>query len=1567
MSQFGVLMRDGRIAWQVFYGDAQPEGEGWQRVSGSLPDGAKTDAKWFRSYAILKTSKAAADKPPARKVASFWDALSSIKHAILGTTPKQPKAQEKISSYKTGDRIVLKNGNVGYVQSVNVDGSYELFDTRFGRTVTVMNADIVKKEPADPDNMLAIGDTVTFKSDHRPGVVKSLPNPQGRVRIDTTDGKQEWHYPEEVTTSRETAKVVDAARKAVVAVGTGYDDKIMLGTLARAVRSKRSITTIAEIMADMQTQGYRNPSKDHIVLALRNLSKLYPNIVFDEGREFVDISGAKVGIQAMVEETGTSVAHGPFGWSPDPGDGVFSTPGTEFVLPAGCFVRYENEDGTELMAEITNGYIDSHAGGGAVLAFKDKEGETHFIKSDDVQHDSGAGFWELAKTLDGKSLKPDPYDPSLFGDVIRDNFWILRDRTVCQDIMPGDYVKSLPYALLDTKGKKIREPMGGRVLDRKIDEGLIQVQWEDGRVNDISPRMVQLSRAVASVNDAYNMAIVRRGSVYGATFTMPSGARITFGDVVSDDPDSIDIPEVGDTVQMTSENDGRTATVISVGNTIEFDKNGKPQVVVQRGGKKRKPVFLLRFTDGIEEVHKLGQVKLLKVRGQRVMSNVSRIVFPSVEHFHKHYNEFFVKGLHGGWLNLLSSWFKGGRDQSKDMFAVGEGETPPYMPNQALMRTLLHLYPQMDSMSARSYYDDTTREVVIEFGPDDSVGKPFPMANILPHVFASQNDQPGAIRVDSYERLYAPADRVDITSDGNSVFVRLGENLASKQIPLFKALAPAIGKDVKGALFYHAVTAHKKRLADAFAQSNPDLYMALSRFTYDPVGKRFIADLSDYGGSKNIVIRALQTAFGENVPIYESTDRTWWFPHGKGMVTKLANDRQTVLNEVSKAKENETLVKIKNFKRRDGNELLSLQRRAVNFITAPGQKATLLANDQGTGKTPIALASLLKWRQEGKVNKALIVVPASILANWRNEIEMWTSGENPEFIDKDVATILGTGRKNEYIKLFGKNAPFITITSYNTLVNDYKELATVGFDAVVLDEAQAIKNLGGSKREQVLKKVFAAAPFRLALTGTPIENSASDMFSIMEFLAPDVFGSSRKFDNDFIEYDEVSVADPLNPEVKRKKTIQIGVKNIGLLRSKLLPFMLRISKEQMVEAMQKEYEPRLIAKYGKSIKLIGEKRMYPWPRLAVDEKTGKYQGEIPPEHEEFEIPRDEAAYPDFWKAHRVACELMNDKTVDPLVRLVRLQQAADDPALFGRSLPPEMQQYRNVFEKFDERNSDGTYKYSHPKRDRMLKVLKDHLKDPANGKVIVFSNSTSVLEDVHKWIYSDPEMRKLLGVSDRQYNNVWRDGREASLPGVTKFVGGMKSNAPDADIKRIVASLEKGGGTAEERALGMQQRKAITEDFQNPRSPTKILLASDAAQTGLTLTQANLIINYNLNWNPQALRQRSDRAHRIDISGAEALAGTGGARDVTVLNLIMDSTADKAKVTPLAFKAHLFDLIVSGQANAERIVAANPDDHEAIIAQIMAENLKKPVKEADYAIGYLYIRSKLFSRRVAWL
>ena len=176
----------------------------------------------------------------------------------------------------------------------------------------------------------------------------------------------------------------------------------------------------------------------------------------------------------------------------------------------------------------------------------------------------------------------------------------------------------------------------------------------------------------------------------------------------------------------------------------------------------------------------------------------------------------------------------------------------------------------------------------------------------------------------------------------------------------------------------------------------------------------------------------------------------------------------------------------------------------LSFLRQWGLGACL-ADDMGLGKTIQTLALIQRnWRANGKL-PVLLVCPTSVVNNWRKEAARFT----PRL---PVLVHHGPGRKRD--AAFKKEAEryAIVVSSYGLLHRDVKFLKEVPWSAVVLDEAQNIKN---PETKQAKAAQSLGSGYRIALTGTPVENNVGDLWSIMEFLNPGFLGSQSEFKRKF--------------------------------------------------------------------------------------------------------------------------------------------------------------------------------------------------------------------------------------------------------------------------------------------------------------------------------------------------------------------------------------------------------------------------------------------------------------------
>lgn len=183
-------------------------------------------------------------------------------------------------------------------------------------------------------------------------------------------------------------------------------------------------------------------------------------------------------------------------------------------------------------------------------------------------------------------------------------------------------------------------------------------------------------------------------------------------------------------------------------------------------------------------------------------------------------------------------------------------------------------------------------------------------------------------------------------------------------------------------------------------------------------------------------------------------------------------------------------------------ELRPYQERGVGWLGFLGRLGLggCLADDMGLGKTAQVIASLLV---DDVVGPTLVVCPVSVLGNWRSELERFA----PEL---SVLVHHGPGRQRDHDEPFAERAPAcdVVLTTYSLVARDAEDLAEVSWGRLVFDEAQQVKNPAAKQTKAVGR---LRADRRVALTGTPVENRLSDLWSIMHLLNPGLLGSARDF------------------------------------------------------------------------------------------------------------------------------------------------------------------------------------------------------------------------------------------------------------------------------------------------------------------------------------------------------------------------------------------------------------------------------------------------------------------------
>jgi SNF2 family DNA or RNA helicase len=203
--------------------------------------------------------------------------------------------------------------------------------------------------------------------------------------------------------------------------------------------------------------------------------------------------------------------------------------------------------------------------------------------------------------------------------------------------------------------------------------------------------------------------------------------------------------------------------------------------------------------------------------------------------------------------------------------------------------------------------------------------------------------------------------------------------------------------------------------------------------------------------------------------------------------------------------------------------------RWLAYMAGQGVPGCFLADEMGLGKTVQVICSFLACKESGMTKPALIVAPATLLENWRREFLKFAPS---------VVPVVHRGANRAGISAHLKKHE-VVVTSYETLVSDISLFRSIEWGLMVLDEAQAIKN-PSARRTQEIKTLVRDAG--IAVTGTPVENRLTDLWSISDFLLPGRLGTLADFQRHFPETRDgaTSLEPRVSPFILRRRVAEVA-------------------------------------------------------------------------------------------------------------------------------------------------------------------------------------------------------------------------------------------------------------------------------------------------------------------------------------------------------------------------------------------------------------------------------------------
>jgi SNF2 family DNA or RNA helicase len=485
---------------------------------------------------------------------------------------------------------------------------------------------------------------------------------------------------------------------------------------------------------------------------------------------------------------------------------------------------------------------------------------------------------------------------------------------------------------------------------------------------------------------------------------------------------------------------------------------------------------------------------------------------------------------------------------------------------------------------------------------------------------------------------------------------------------------------------------------------------------------------------------------------------------------------------------------------KDGVNLYPFQKVAAEYLEQSNR--ALLAMDMGLGKTITALAATSNLLESKKVKKPLIICPATLKFNWAIEIAKFTN-YSYTMIDGDAKS-----RQKKY-----NNSSDFTIMNYDLLRHDIEFIQEIGWDLIIADEIQRAKNYN----TEISKNIRLLQPEHIfGLTGTPLENSIIDLFTIMRFINSKMFGNNGMyFKQRYCDIDSwgkiLGYRHDRDYELDRKTSY----------------FMIRRKKRDVL----KDLPEKTINNYY--ITLSAEERK-------VYNETKK----------------------------RVISEINRspENAINVLSQIVFLREICDSINLITPS-------HKVVSAKLDE-----------------LKVILSDL--PPESKVVIFTEYERMAQIIeagisqqsvhlHGGIKNECRLEKELEKKVKQENK-GLVGRELDLKIHEETKNAVCKNCP------YFNDLEK-----------CNTRKKVISKF-NDDPEVKVLISTNAGKEGLNLQVANVLINFDLSFNPAVNEQRIARVDRIGQKS----------ENITIINLVCVDTIEERILKILDEKQALFDKVI---------------------------------------------------------
>ena len=513
----------------------------------------------------------------------------------------------------------------------------------------------------------------------------------------------------------------------------------------------------------------------------------------------------------------------------------------------------------------------------------------------------------------------------------------------------------------------------------------------------------------------------------------------------------------------------------------------------------------------------------------------------------------------------------------------------------------------------------------------------------------------------------------------------------------------------------------------------------------------------------------------------------------------------------------------------------------------------VLADEVGLGKT-IEAGLVLRYMLESGAKKVLIALPASLRKQWELELE---DKFDLDSVILDRLTVEHDAQ-DWHKRLADRQKVQIVITSYDYSSKLMKRFPDVKWDFLIIDEAHNLRNLNGTKRAKRLYALSGGIP-KILLTATPLQNSLMDLYGLISFIDPRIFGSEQVFRQRYIkdeDYDDLKRE--LTPVLYRTLRRDVAdymhfVKRI----CKTVDFELSLDEIELYERVNQFLKRDVlysIPSSNRGLVILVIRKLMASSSFALIET--------------FEVLK---------------------KRLEKLYEGTKSADAQEGFDLFWSFVEDEIDE--SGFEETEDEDTAAQKAYIQAELDEVNAIIDVAKRIRTNSKVTALKQALEIGFSYQRE-HGIAQKAVVFTESKRTQKYIAAELRRSgySEEDIILFNGDFD----DAMTKEIYQAWQaKNYGNAN-YGRSVEYKHAIVDYF---RENAKILICTDAGSEGLNLQFCNTVINYDLPWNPMKIEQRIGRCHRY-----------GQQNDVVAINLLnTQNEADKRVYEILSKKFELFE------------------------------------------------------------